>query len=162
MKYVNSTLNVCYSNPFNYNEGPNSLSVYAQFIPDNPEEPDYGDFRVVVTLAKGNVEHSEVGWGNGKWGEECFADRIMRKIDEALYSMGETWGYGKDKDCVKAREYMQKALRINPDYKEACYQIGKRWCSEQCRDLLAHGCKTVHFYTMGKADNIVDILRENF
>ena len=53
-------------------------------------------------------------------------------------------------------------MEANKDNKEACYQIGKRWCSEQCRDLLAHGCKTVHFYTMGKADNIVDILRENF
>ena len=46
--------------------------------------------------------------------------------------------------------------------KEACYRIGKEWCSAQCRDLLAHGCKTVHFYTMGKADNIVEILRDNF
>ena len=49
---------------------------------------------------------------------------IDPRFDEALYSMGETWGWGKDKDCAKAREYMQKALRINPDYKEACYQIG--------------------------------------
>lgn len=46
--------------------------------------------------------------------------------------------------------------------KEACYRIGMEWCSAQCRDLLAHGCKTVHFYTMGKADNIVEILRDNF
>jgi methylenetetrahydrofolate reductase (NADPH) len=57
---------------------------------------------------------------------------------------------------------LSSEMEANKDNKEACYQIGKRWCSEQCRDLLAHGCKTVHFYTMGKADNIVDILRENF
>ena len=53
-------------------------------------------------------------------------------------------------------------MKAHKDDKEACYTIGKRWCSEQCRDLLAHGCKTVHFYTMGKADNIVEILRDNF
>ena len=49
---------------------------------------------------------------------------IDPRFDEALYSMGESWGWGKDKDCVKAREYMHKALLVNPDYKEACYQIG--------------------------------------
>ena len=53
-------------------------------------------------------------------------------------------------------------IRAHASDKEACYQIGKEWCSAQCKDLLAHGCKTVHFYTMGKADNIVDILRDNF
>ena len=53
-------------------------------------------------------------------------------------------------------------IKAHADNKEACYTIGMRWCSGQCRDLLAHGCRTVHFYTMGKADNIVEILRDNF
>lgn len=128
MKYVNSTLNVCYSNPFNYNEGPNSLSVYAQFIPDNPEEPDYGDFRVIVTLAKDNVEHSEVGWGNGKWGEECFADRIMRKIDEALYSI------------------IEYELWIDP----AVYLERESWLQEYAEEDFAPD-KWEHHYDDGKS-----------
>ena len=53
-------------------------------------------------------------------------------------------------------------IKAHAGSKEACYRIGMEWCSAQCRDLLAHGCKTVHFYTMGKADNIVEILRDNF
>ena len=53
-------------------------------------------------------------------------------------------------------------MRAHADDPEVCYRIGKEWCSAQCRDLLAHGCKTVHFYTMGRSDNIVDILRDNF
>ena len=49
---------------------------------------------------------------------------IDPRFDMALYNLGATWGYGKEKDYAKAREYMLKALKINPDYKEACYQIG--------------------------------------
>ena len=46
--------------------------------------------------------------------------------------------------------------------KEAVYQIGTEWCTMQCKDLIAHGIPAVHFYTMGKSDNIVRILRECF
>ena len=49
---------------------------------------------------------------------------IDPRFDMALYNLGATWEYGKEKDYAKAREYMLKALKINPDYKEACYQIG--------------------------------------
>lgn len=45
---------------------------------------------------------------------------------------------------------------------EAVYRIGTDWCIAQCRDLLAHGVPAVHFYTMGKAGNVVRILRECF
>lgn len=45
---------------------------------------------------------------------------------------------------------------------DAVYRIGTDWCIAQCRDLLAHGVPAVHFYTMGKADNVVRILRECF
>ena len=46
--------------------------------------------------------------------------------------------------------------------KAAVYQIGTEWCAAQCKDLLAHGVPAVHFYTMGKSENIVSILRECF
>lgn len=46
--------------------------------------------------------------------------------------------------------------------KAAVYQIGQEWCLNQCKDLLAHGYKSVHFYTMGKAANVIGILRECF
>ena len=46
--------------------------------------------------------------------------------------------------------------------KEAVYQIGTEWCAAQCKDLIANGVPAVHFYTMGKSDNIVRILRECF
>ena len=46
--------------------------------------------------------------------------------------------------------------------REAIYRIGTDWCIAQCRDLLAHGVPAVHFYTMGRSRNIVEILKECF
>ena len=46
--------------------------------------------------------------------------------------------------------------------KDAVYQIGREWCTMQCKDLIAQGVPAVHFYTMGKSDNITQILRECF
>ena len=48
------------------------------------------------------------------------------------------------------------------DDKEAVYRIGTEWCTQQCKDLIAHGVPAVHFYTMGKSKNITEILRECF
>ena len=46
--------------------------------------------------------------------------------------------------------------------KDAVYKLGTEWCAMQCKDLLANGVPAVHFYTMGKSRNIVEILRECF
>ena len=48
------------------------------------------------------------------------------------------------------------------DDKEKVYQIGTEWCISQCKDLIAHGVPAVHFYTMGRSENIVNILKECF
>ena len=46
--------------------------------------------------------------------------------------------------------------------KDAVYQIGREWCTMQCKNLIANGVPAVHFYTMGKSENITQILRECF
>lgn len=46
--------------------------------------------------------------------------------------------------------------------KEAVYDIGTEWCIEQSRDLLANGVPAIHYYTMGKADNILRIVKAVF
>lgn len=48
------------------------------------------------------------------------------------------------------------------DSKEALYRIGTEWCTMQCKDLIAHGIPAVHFYTMGKSQNITEILKSCF
>jgi methylenetetrahydrofolate reductase (NADPH) len=58
-------------------------------------------------------------------------------------------------------ELTQEIAKAGND-KAKVYQIGTEWCTMQCKDLLKHGVPAVHFYTMGKSDNIVRILRECF
>lgn len=48
------------------------------------------------------------------------------------------------------------------DDRKAIYRIGTEWCAMQCKDLIRHGVPAVHFYTMGKSENIVGILKECF
>ena len=57
---------------------------------------------------------------------------------------------------------LTKEISQHSDSKSAVYQIGLEWCLNQCRDLLANGFKAVHFYTMGKAENVSAILRQCF
>lgn len=57
---------------------------------------------------------------------------------------------------------LTEAIRNAKDDKKAIYEIGTQWCIQQCKDLLSHGVPAVHFYTMGKTDNIVSILKECF
>ena len=48
------------------------------------------------------------------------------------------------------------------DAKAAIYRIGTEWSIMQCRDLLRHGVRAIHFYTMGKTRNITEILKACF
>ena len=54
-----------------------------------------------------------------------------------------------------------KEVRKCKDNKEI-YQAGIEWCTAQSKDLLAHGVPSIHYYTMGKADNIREILKRSF
>lgn len=42
------------------------------------------------------------------------------------------------------------------------YRIGEEWCKAQCRDLLSHGVQEIHFYTMGRSDNVANVLKDCF
>ncbi|GAA4397587.1 methylenetetrahydrofolate reductase [NAD(P)H] [Nibrella viscosa] len=45
---------------------------------------------------------------------------------------------------------------------EQARQVGIDWSIQQSRELMAAGVPVLHFYTMGKSDNIVKIARELF
>jgi methylenetetrahydrofolate reductase (NADPH) len=42
------------------------------------------------------------------------------------------------------------------------YALGTEWCIGQCKDLLSHGVPAVHFFTMGKPQNIAQVLKACF
>ena len=54
------------------------------------------------------------------------------------------------------------AVKEAGDDAAAVRRLGVDWCTAQCRDLLAHGVPAVHFYTMGKSSNVVEVLRNCF
>ena len=41
-------------------------------------------------------------------------------------------------------------------------QIGIEWCLQQSKELVAAGIPVLHYYSMGKADNIKAIAKEVF
>lgn len=57
---------------------------------------------------------------------------------------------------------LSQELTKAKDDKDAIYNIGKEWCTMQCRDLIKNGAPAVHFYTMGKSQNITGILKQCF
>jgi 5,10-methylenetetrahydrofolate reductase, prokaryotic form len=57
---------------------------------------------------------------------------------------------------------LTREIAAHRDDKAAIYQIGQEWATAQCKDLLAHGVPAIHFYTMGKSSNIIQILKECF
>ena len=57
---------------------------------------------------------------------------------------------------------LTEAMKEAAEDKEAAYRIGMEWCAMQCKDLIRNGVPAVHFYTMGKTENIVNILKECF
>ena len=56
---------------------------------------------------------------------------------------------------------LTSAVKAAPS-EEAVYQLGTEWCIGQCKDLLAHGVPAVHFFTMGKPQNIEAVLKACF
>lgn len=58
------------------------------------------------------------------------------------------------------QELMRELVKCTTD--EAIYRLGIEWATLQCKELLEGGAKAVHFYTMGKADNVREIIRKAF
>ena len=45
---------------------------------------------------------------------------------------------------------------------EAVKQIGIEWCTAQSKELVAAGIPVLHYYSMGKAENIKEIAKAVF
>ncbi|NBB22108.1 methylenetetrahydrofolate reductase [NAD(P)H] [Runella sp. CRIBMP] len=52
-------------------------------------------------------------------------------------------------DFVKAVEACENDVQAK--------QVGNEWCTQQCKELMAFGVPVLHFYTMGKSENIYKI-----
>ncbi len=57
-------------------------------------------------------------------------------------------------------ELVKEVLKCKDD--RQVYEVGIEWGIAQTRELIAHGVPVVHFFTMGKADNVRRIAAETF
>jgi methylenetetrahydrofolate reductase (NADPH) len=52
--------------------------------------------------------------------------------------------------CIPAALQREVCRCSNDD--QAVAEVGARWATEQCRDLLANSVRGIHFYTLNKSD----------
>ena len=53
-------------------------------------------------------------------------------------------------------------MRAHSEDKAAIREIGIEWAVTQCRELMKAGVPVLHFYSMGKAENIEKIAKTVF
>lgn len=59
-------------------------------------------------------------------------------------------------------EDIVKEISACGDNAEKAYAAGLEWCITQGQDLLKHGVPAIHFFTMGRAQNIYETLKRLF
>lgn len=59
--------------------------------------------------------------------------------------------------CDIPNDLAAEALKCKND--EAVKQLGIEWAVAQCKELIAHGCPSLHFYTVSAVDSIAEIAR---
>lgn len=59
-------------------------------------------------------------------------------------------------------EELVREVRAHADNPHSVRQIGTEWAIRQSRELKAAGIPVLHYYPMGKADNIIQIAKELF
>lgn len=55
------------------------------------------------------------------------------------------------------KELTDEALKCTTD--EQLKQVGIEWCIQQCKELIAHGVPSIHFYTVGAVDSIREVAK---
>ena len=55
------------------------------------------------------------------------------------------------------QELTQEALKCNSD--DVTEALGIEWCIQQCKELIAHGVPSIHFYSIGAVDSIKQVAK---
>ena len=55
-------------------------------------------------------------------------------------------------------ELAHEVAKCTPDAE--VQRLGIEWCIQQCRELMAHGVPSIHFYTIGAVDSIREIAKQ--
>lgn len=55
------------------------------------------------------------------------------------------------------KELTDEALKCTTE--EQLKQVGIEWCIQQCKELIAHGVPSIHFYSVGAVDSIREVAK---
>ena len=64
--------------------------------------------------------------------------------------------------AIALPEALRREVEAHADRPEAIRRIGVEWAVDQCRQLKAAGVPVIHFYTMGRAETVRQIIKEAF
>ncbi|MBQ1816281.1 MAG: methylenetetrahydrofolate reductase [Bacteroidaceae bacterium] len=59
--------------------------------------------------------------------------------------------------CDLPEEFVHEAMKCSTD--EQLHHVGIEWCIKQCKELMAAGVPSIHFYSSGNPDNIYDVAK---
>lgn len=60
--------------------------------------------------------------------------------------------------CDLPQELAAEALKCKTD--DDAKKLGIEWCVNQCRELMAHGIPSIHFYTVSAVDSIYQVAKQ--
>lgn len=87
--------------------------------------------------------------------ERCELAGIKVPIIAGIMPIASTKGMMRMADLAAGSRFpapLLKALERCGDDDEAVKNVGIHWATQQCMDLLDHGVKGIHFYTLNKSD----------
>lgn len=87
--------------------------------------------------------------------ERCELAGIKVPIIAGIMPIASTKGMMRMADLAAGSRFpapLLKALQRCGDDDEAVKNVGIHWATQQCMDLLDHGVKGIHFYTLNKSD----------
>lgn len=87
--------------------------------------------------------------------ERCELAGIRVPIIAGIMPVTSTSGLKRMADLAAGARYpaaLLRSLQRAGDSAEAVKRVGIHWATEQCRDLLDHGARGIHFYTLNKSD----------
>ena len=89
------------------------------------------------------------------WCEHCEMVGIKVPLVAGIMPITSLTGLLRMADLAAGTRYPAKLLRAIyrvQDDPEAVQQVGIHWATEQCLDLIDHGVRGIHFYTLNRSD----------
>ena len=84
--------------------------------------------------------------------------RLLHVLETGQFmKIGSTYSNTCRCPSYSTEDLVKEVLKCKND-KEA-EQVGIEWCVAQCKELMAHGVPSIHFYSIGAVDSIKEVAK---